>query len=350
MKAEHTTISTADKLSLISNLHTLLGAGIPILESVDSILEDARGPSKKILEAVSKDLKEGKHLYASFSRFPKSFDKVTVNLLKASEEAGTLDTTLKDLKATIMRDREFVDKVKSALTYPLIIMIVFIGVLVMILTVVVPKISVVFLRLRVELPLPTKILITASNFLINNTFIFIGALATAAVAFVALYITNRRLVLSVLFSLPLVNRLIKQIELTRFSRNLALLLSSGLPITSALELASDVVSTKELTHTLKVTREMVQSGKKFSEGLKTSRKSFPPMVVKIIEAGEKTGSLDKSMSEVAENLDYQVSATLKTLTVAIEPIMLVLVGVMVGGMMLAIIAPIYGLIGQVGPQ
>jgi type II secretory pathway component PulF len=220
----------------------------------------------------------------------------------------------------------------------------------MILTVVVPKISVVFSRLRVELPLPTKILIAVSNFLLNYTFFFIGGIVVVAVGFIVLYITNKRLVLGALFSLPLVNRLIKQIELTRFSRNLALLLSSGLPIISALELASDVVSTKELTRTLKVTREMILSGKKFSEGLKTSRRAFPPMVVKIIEAGEKTGTLDKSMSEVAENLDYQVSATLKTLTVAIEPIMLVLVGVMGGGMMLAIIAPIYGLIGQVGPQ
>src|SRR5687767_8172264 len=125
MKTEKMTLSITDKIALISNLETLLSAGIPILESVDSLLEDAKGNSKKILEVLKKDLMEGKHIYVSFSRFPKVFNNLTINLLKASEEAGTLDVSLKDLKENLQKEREFIDKVKSALTYPVLILAVF---------------------------------------------------------------------------------------------------------------------------------------------------------------------------------------------------------------------------------
>ena len=142
MRTQHLSISRSDKLALISNMATMLAAGISILEIIDSLLEDARGNQKKMLEIVKEDMSQGTHLYTSFERFPSVFDKVTVNIIKAAEEAGTLETSLKDLRENIKKESEFVDKVKGALTYPALIMVVFAGVLLLILTFVIPNLRI----------------------------------------------------------------------------------------------------------------------------------------------------------------------------------------------------------------
>ncbi len=340
-------ISSTDKLALVSNLATMLTAGIPILEVVDSLLEDAKGNQKKLLDSLKSDLTQGNHVADAFAKFPRVFDKITVNLIRASEEAGTLDVTLIDLKSSIRKDAEFSDKIKGALTYPVLIMFVFGGVLLMILIVVVPKISTVFMRLNVELPLPTQILIGMSNALTHYTiFVLLGAAAFCAGIFL-LYREKKREFLHLLFMLPVVSLLAKQIDLTRFSRSLYLLLNAGIPIAAALELTQEVVLKREVAESIAHCKEVVLAGSQLSEGLKKAKGIFPNIMIKITEAGEKSGSLDKSMQDVSDYLDYQVEKTLKTLTTLLEPIMLIFVGVLVGGMMLAIIAPIYGLIGQV---
>ncbi len=347
-KLSRVTISTADKLTMMSNFSTMLSAGISILEAIDSLLEDSKGNQKKILQMLREDMIQGKRVHDSFARFPNVFDKVTVSIIKAAEESGSLDTTLKDLKNNIQKESEFLDKIKSALVYPVVILIVFLGVLLTILIVVIPKISTVFSRLKVDLPLPTKIMIFISNLMIQYTIPFILGCVAFIVILVLLYKTQRKLFLGVVFSLPLVSELVKEIDLVRFTRSLNYLLTSGIPIVSALELTQNVVLRKDISQIIARSREMVISGKKLSEGLKTSKGRVPSMMIRIIEAGEKSGTLDKALKDISEYMDYQVSNTLHTLTTLLEPIMLVFVGVLVGGMMLAIIGPIYSLIGQVG--
>jgi len=285
---------------------------------------------------------------ASLAHFPRSFDKVTVNLIKASEEAGTLEVTLVDLRNHIREEMEFIDKIKFALLYPVIIMIVFALVLFVILIFVVPKISMVFSRLRVELPLPTRIMVFMSDILIRQTWALIIGSVAGILLFIIFFRRKRQLVLEVFFSLPLVSGLIKMVDLTRFSRSMYLLLSSGLPIITALELTRDVVFKSKTSRIIAHSRELVMSGKRLSEGFRLAGGYFPSILVKLIESGEKSGTLDKAMKDISEYLDYQVSNILKAFTAILEPVMLVIVGICVGGMMLAIIAPIYGLIGQVG--
>ncbi len=348
MKTSNISLSTSDKIGLISNLSTMLAAGIPIMDAVSSVLEDTKGNQKKILEALRTDLQQGKHVYESLSAFPRSFDKVTINLIKASEQAGTLEVTLKDLKDHIQKEVEFVDKIKFALIYPVLIMIVFVVVLLAILIFVVPKISAVFSRLKVELPLPTRVLVFVSDLLIKQTWYLVGGLALFALLVIFVYKKNRQLLMEIVSSFPVISGLVRGIDLTRFSRSMYLLLSSGLTITAALELTKEVVFKKKTADLIAKSRDMVMSGKKLSEGFRLDKKIFPSIVVKLIEAGEKSGSLDKSMQDVSTYLDYEVSNSLKTFAAVMEPVMLLMVGVSVGGMMLAIIAPIYGLIGQVG--
>lgn len=350
MKTENITISNSDKLSLFSDLHTMLSAGIPLLETVNALLEDAKGNQKKLLEVLRDDLTQGKHVYFTFSKFPRVFPKVTTSIVKASEEAGTLDVTLKDLKDSLKKDIEFSDKIKSALIYPLFIVFVFFLVLLMILVVVIPKISTVFSRLKTELPLPTKILIFMSNTLLSQTIPVVIGIAVLIMLIIFIYKKQKSLLLGILFRLPLVSDLEKEIDLTRFSRSFYLLLNAGIPIASALELTESVVFKKEVGKGIAHAKDAVTLGKKLSEGLKDTKKVFPSIMIRITEAGERSGSLDKSMMEISEFLDYQVSSKLKTVTALLEPILLVVIGGLIGGMMLAIIAPIYGLIGQVGQR
>jgi len=348
MKTYSLSLTGKEKITLLSNLATMLAAGIPILESVDSLLEESKGNQKKVLEMLRDDLIAGNQVSASFAKFPKVFDKVTVNLMKASEEAGTLETTLKDIKKNLREEMEFADKVKSAMTYPAFVMVVFAGVFLTILTFVVPKISTVFSRLPVTLPLATKIMIGMSNFMIAYTFPLIIGIILFLVFIFFLYKTQRQFLFSILFSLPVLSGLIRDIDLTRFTRSMSLLLNSGLPIAEALELSQEVVVKKEVSDLIRKSKEMVISGKELSLGLRSKKGVFPGMMVKLIEVGEKSGTLAQSMADTSEYLDYQVSKSLKTTTALLEPIMLVLVGLGIGGMMMAIIAPIYGLIGQVG--
>lgn len=347
MNYNNLTLANNDKLGLIGNLSTMLSAGIPILESVNSLLEDSKGNTQKVLIALRDDLSQGKRVYASFSRFPAIFDKVTVNIIRASEEAGTLDVTLKDLRQNIQKEIEFSDKIKSAMIYPLFIMVVFLGVLLLVLIVAVPKIATVFQSLKIDLPLPTKILIFLSHVLLTYTIQLVVGLVLITVGFVFLFRRKRNAVLNLLFSLPLISELVKQIDLTRFTRSLSLLLFSGLPITMALELSIDVVNKKETARIISNARDLVLVGKTMSSAFRQSKGYIPTIVIKLMEAGERTGSLDKSLQDISEHLDYEVSNTLKTLTALLEPLMLVLVGVVVGGMMFSIIAPIYGLVSQI---
>ena len=350
INTKNVSISDNEKISLISNLTTMLMAGIPILESVDSLLDDAKGNQHKLLQTLRDDLIQGQPINATFAKFPRIFDKVTVNIVKASEEAGTLDVTLNDIRDNIKKEMEFNDKIKSALIYPVFIVIVFFGVLLMILVVVIPKISSVFSRLDVVLPLPTKILIFMSDALLENTLPVLMGIALLAATFVFLFKREKAVIVRAFTLLPLISQLSKEIDMTRFTRSLYLLLNAGIPITTALQLCHDVVRNKNVADAILHAHEVVSSGKKLSEAFRDQKKVIPTMVIKMTEAGEKSGSLDKSMLEAAEYLDYQVSGTLKTATALLEPIMLVFVGGLVGAMMLAIIAPIYGLIGQVGSR
>lgn len=350
MKTQNVTLSTNDKLAIISNLATMLKAGIPILEAVQSLQEDSKGNQKKILDTLSEDLVQGKGVNFSFARFPRVFDKVTVSIIKAAEDAGTLDTTLIDLKISIKRDMEFSDKIKEALIYPALIMIVFLGISLMILTFVIPKIATVFSSMNVQMPLITKIMIFMSDVILKDTIPLVIGLVIFVVAFVFFFKREKRNILNFVSKLPYVSDLTKKIDVTRFARTLFLLLSSGIPITMALQLSEDVVIRKDVVKAINHLYDVVLSGKKISVGLKDHRKIFPTILIKITEAGEKTGTLDKSMQEASEYMDYEVTSSLKTVTTLVEPLMLILVGLAVGGMIMSIISPIYGMVGQLGGQ
>ncbi len=325
----------------------MLSAGIPLLETVDAMLEGTRGRLKTILTHLKKDLESGKTIAESFAKFPDSFDSIAVNLIHGGEQAGNLEEILKDLAETIRRDIEFYGRIKGALAYPIFVMVIFLIIMTVILTFVIPRIAEVFLKLKVVIPLPTKILIFLSNSLLGYWPWIIAGSAVSAMGLFFIYRVRRRQLISLATSLPLLRPLAREIDLVRFTRSAGLLLSSGIPIAKTLELSRDVLVRTELVEAVEFARQEVVRGKRLSESLKAKPGLIPQILLRMIAAGEKSGKLEGSFQEASNYFDGRVTTSIKSLTTLLEPILLVIVGIAVGGIMISIIAPIYQLVGQI---
>ncbi len=340
-------LKSAEKLELIDSLGAMLSAGIPLLESVEALLEGSRGKMKIVLDGLKKDLESGKTIADSFSKFPESFDPIAINLIRGGEEAGNLEEILDDLAETIKKDIEFNRKIKGALAYPAFVVAIFVVIMTVILTFVIPRIAQVFSKLDVTIPLPTRMLMFMSEALLNFWPWIIVGLIGLGIGSVLFYRAKKREVLYLFSSLPLLSELAQEIDLVRFSRSLGLLLSSGIPISKALELSQNVLVRRELVHLIEFTRQEVMRGKRLTDALSSKKGAVPQIFIRMIDAGERSGKLEESFQKTSQYFDDRVSATIKTLTTLMEPILLVVVGLMVGGIMLSIIAPIYQLIGSI---
>lgn len=341
-------LSANEKLTLISELATLLSSGIPISDAIASLQLGSKGNVKKLLEVLAEDVNEGHSISDSFQKFPRVFDPVTISLLRAGEKSGNLEVTLKDIKSNISKDIEFNSKIAAALAYPTTIFVVFGAVLLLIMTFVIPRIAKVFANLRINLPLPTKILISVSGLVMNYYPYIILGIVVLIILIAILLKYQRRGILNIFFTLPIVSGIVIKIDLARFTRNLSILLKSGIPIVEALELSEKIVNKSDMYKMIIYSKDTITKGGTFSEGLIKFNYIIPSTMIKIIQAGEKSGKLESSLNELSEYFDIKVTNSLKTATTLIEPILLVVIGVLVGGVMLAIISPIYGLIGQIG--
>jgi type II secretory pathway component PulF len=340
-------LSGKEKLALVSNLGTMLSSGIPIIEAVDSMLEETKGNLRAILVLLREDLSQGHTVSSSFERSPKAFDPVMINLIKAAEEAGTLDATLKDMVGSIKKEMEFSSNIKASMAYPAFVSAVFVAVLAMILAFVIPRVAKIFTSLHVPLPLPTRIMIGASDILVHYWPFILGGAVALAIGVVVVFQQRRQQVINALYSLPFLRRLGRLIDLARLTRSLSLLLRSGIPITEALTLSKNVVNKQEIRAVIQHTHEVVNAGHSLSDGFKAGRKVVPAMMLRIIDAAENSGTLEAAMQDLSDYFESEVASTLKAVTTLLEPVLLVVIGLMVGGMMLSIIGPIYGLIGQV---
>ena len=331
----------------MSNLATMLGSGIPILEAVDTQLEDAKGSTKALLTLFRTSLNDGRPLSHAMAQAPRVFDPVTINLIKAAEEAGTLEDSLRDLVKALKKDMSFNDKIRSAMTYPIFIFIVFIGILGVILGFVIPRVSKVFTGLRVDLPAPTKFMIWLSDAVMTNYMYIIAGAIILVVLIVVLFKAKKRAFLSLILRLPILRGLGRDIDLTRFTRSMALLLKSGIPVSEALDLSQQTVTKKEIYEAVETMKIGVTAGKPISAGLHVSKKVVPSMMIHIVQTAEMSGTLEHTMQDLADYFEEQVEKSVRTLTTLIEPAMMVVMGLLVGAMMLAVIAPIYNIISQI---
>lgn len=342
-------LTNREKLDFSSNLSTLIGAGVPIVEALESMLNDSKGNLKKFLNKINDDIQGGKSLSFSIEEIEKAFGSVSISLIKVGEESGNLDEALRDLADSLEKEIGFNEKVRSALSYPVLVFMVFMTIMIVMLVYVIPRISDVFSRLNVEIPLATRILIFISNLILVNTTEFLIGGFVLAVAITLLSIFKKSAIVLFLSSLPLIKPLIVDIDIARFSHNMGVLLRSGVPAVKALRLSSSVTFRPKLKKAIEDSADEVESGKSISQSLGKTR-AFPNRVITILGAGEKSGNLDKSLNEISRAYELSTEASLKRITIMLEPILLAVIGLIVGGIMLSIIAPIYQLIGSINPR
>ncbi len=339
-----------DRLTLLSDLGTMLTAGIPILEAVDSLRHDAKGNFRRVLHRLYRGLSNGEPLSRVMGRMPDAFDPITINLIRAAEAGGTLEETLQDIVASTKKEIAFSDTIRTATIYPIFVMAVFFGIVLLMLTFVIPRIAKVFLSLRVHIPTVTRITMTASDFFVQHWLLIMAGLIVFIIVAVTFFRSHRRAIIRLILSLPGMRRLGTNIDLTRFTRSLSLLMHAGVPVEEALRLSADVVQRKDLGAIVAKMRRDVTAGLPLSQHLRSTDGIVPVIMARSIETAETSGTLEKTLQQLAEYFDNEVNETLKVLTSLLEPILILVVGIMVGLLMITIIAPIYNMISQISPK
>lgn len=347
MKAAHIQLSSRDKLALFTDISTMLTAGIPIMEIIESLSRDAHGDTKAILAALHRSLYGGEPLSQGMAAFPRTFDPVTLNTMRAAEAGGTLEQTLRDIVRTLKKELAFSDTIRTAMIYPAFIGVIFLGIILLMLTFVIPRISEVFTSLHVDMPPVTRVMIFASNYFVAN-WIIVTVTALAAFVGVSLFVkVNSRAIIRLLLNLPGMRRLGINIDLARMTRSFALLTRAGIPLDEALVLSKRVVRKPEILRAIQYMQRNVESGKSLGSNLRQSHGVIPPIMARSIETAETSGTLEQTFQNLAEYFDERVADSLKAATALLEPVIIVVIGVMVGALMVTIIAPIYNMISQI---
>ncbi len=297
-----------------------------------------------------KETVEGGSTFAeALKKFPRTFDTLYVNLVAAGEVGGILDTILNRLAAYIEKAAKLKKQVKSAMVYPAAICVIAGGVVSLLLLKVVPVFEKMFSDMGGSLPAPTQIVIEMSNWLQHNIIYIAVALVAAAVGFVQFYRNDkgRYVVDTLAIRAPVFGDIITKVSVARFCRTLGTMISSGVPILDALDICSRTAGNKVVENAIMKARESISEGKSISEPLQES-KVFPDMVCQMISVGEATGALDNMLTKIADFYDDEVDASVGAMTSLIEPAMMAFLGVVIGGLVIAMYMPIFSMAGAVG--
>ena len=327
-------------------LATMISAGIPLLESLEILSEqnDNQG-FKSVLEDVVAEVRGGSDLSTALAQHPRVFEDIYVNMVRAGEVSGQIDEILIRLAEYLEATAKLRGQIISAMTYPVISLVLIIGIILFLLLVIVPKFQEIFRSMNVKLPWITQALLSTAEFLTNEWIIWVPGTIGAAVLLRAYTKTTvgRRHSDWLKLNAPVFGPLFKKVALSRFSRTFATLISSGVPILGALEIVASTSGNVLIEEVVLEASESVRQGETLATPLAEKPKLFPPMVTRMIAIGEKSGALEALLMKISEFYDQQVEQAVEQLTSLIEPIMICVMGILVGGMVLAIFLPIFEL-------
>jgi type IV pilus assembly protein PilC len=328
---------------------TMIDAGVSLVRCLDVLGEQNSSPKlKKIITDLKLEVEAGNMLSKAMSKYPGTFSNLFIGLIRAGEVGGVLEESLQRLSTFLEKDVELRRKVKAALTYPVLVSVVALGIVMFLTIFIVPQFLKMFIDLGLkaeDFPAMTMSLKVFSDFMVYKFYyvaMIVGALWFACKLFGRTKVGHRFFDL-VKLKIPVFGKLNHKVALARFSRTLATLLSSGVPILQALETVAGTVSNDVLSDAILDARARVREGDTISEPLYKS-KMFPPMVIQMISIGQEAGSLDTMLSKIADFYDGEVDAAIASLTAAIEPLLIVFLGVTVGYIVIAMFLPLVGLI------
>lgn len=339
-------VPLSEKILFTKHLSMMAKAGMSTVESLKLIKRQIKSKSFGIiLDKVTNDIENGQSLSAAFSQFRHVFGGLFVSIIALGEASGTFSENLEYLSAELIKSRRLKSKIRSAMVYPIIIMIATITVLVILVFFVLPKLTSVFISMNINLPITTKILIGSVNFIQGYYFYIIGGFLSFIVIMAVLirlplmqYVLHRFLI-----STPVAGRISKNYNMAVMTRTLGLLLKSGMKILEAISTTSAILSNSVYRKALIESVESIKRGETLYKYLEAHIEIFPPTVVYMIETGEKTGNLDTNLFYLAEFYENEVDETVKNLSTILEPAMLIIMGLIVGFVAISIITPIYSI-------
>jgi type IV pilus assembly protein PilC len=327
----------------------MIDAGLPLVQCLEILASQQENQTfQKVLVGTRGSVEGGATLSAAMRQYPKVFDALYVNMVEAGETGGILDTILQRLSTYIEKNVKLQRAVKSALVYPIGVLTVAGGVITLLLWKVVPIFATLFAGLGVDLPLPTKIVIALSNF-VGSIFglLIVVAFVGSIVGLKVWYGTEqgRYIIDATILKLPVLGILMRKIAVARFTRTLGTLISSGVPILEGLDITAKTAGNAVVERALKKVRRSLEEGKSLTEPLKDSE-VFPGMVTQMIAVGEQTGAMDAMLQKIADFYEDEVDAAVKDLLTALEPVMIVFLGLVVGGVVISMYLPLFSLIGK----
>jgi type IV pilus assembly protein PilC len=331
-------------------LATMIDAGLPLVQSLEVLSSQQESKVfKNIIRGIREDVEGGSTFAGALKKHPATFNELYTNLVVAGEEGGILDTILNRLAAYIEKSEALKKKVKSALVYPATIVAVAAIVVAILMVFVIPVFETMFKSAGQTLPLPTVIVLTISKAIKKYIVIFIPAAILLAYLFKRYYQTQsgRAIVDRLLLKLPVFGPLLRKIAVARFSRTLGTLVSSGVPILDGLSIVSRTSGNRSIETAILNARASIREGETIAEPLNRSG-MFPGMVIQMISVGESTGALDSMLSKIAEFYEEEVDIAVGSLTSLLEPLLMMFLGVVIGGVVIAMYLPIFNMAGAVG--
>lgn len=326
----------------------MIDAGLPLVQALESLGSQVENKFfKKVLTGVRGDVEGGATLATAMRNHPKVFDELYTNMIAAGEAGGILDTILQRLSTYIEKAVKLKRAVRSAMIYPCAILGIAMAVVTLILVYVVPTFLTLFAGLNVPLPLPTQMVIALSHFLTRYGLFLLAGVVLFAFAFRSYYSTEtgRYNVDAMLLKLPVLGILLRKIAVARFSRTLSTLISSGVPLLEAMDVTAKTAGNAVVEKAIFNTRKAIEEGRTIVDPLKETG-VFPPMVTQMIGVGEQTGAMDAMLTKIAEFFEEEVDSAVKDLLTALEPMLIVFLGVVVGGIVISMYLPLFTLIDK----
>lgn len=324
----------------------MIKTGISLAVALKTLAEQTSSKSfRSILIDLQQQVEKGNLLSKGLEKYERVFGELFINMVRAGEASGKLEEVLKQLFVQMKKDHDIIAKVRGAMTYPAVVVVMMLAIGTLMMIYVVPSITGVFKELNAELPLPTRILITVSDFVVSEgLFLAIGIIAgLALLIFFHRTPRGKRFFHGLILHLPIAGGIIKKINLARFCRALSSLLKTDIPIVQSFEITAKILGNIYYREALTEAKEKIKKGVSISASLGTHQQFFPPVVLQMISVGEETGTLDDILEESATFYEDEVSQIMNELPKLIEPVLMIILGIAVGGMAVAVIMPMYSL-------
>ncbi|HET9150491.1 MAG TPA: type II secretion system F family protein [Gemmatimonadales bacterium] len=342
-------IKTRDIVIFTRQFATMINAGLPLVQSLTILAQQTENKAlKEVTKAVVYDVESGNTLADAFAKHPKAFSDLYVNMVAAGEAGGILDTILLRLATFLEKSDALIRKVKSAMIYPGVILTVAAAAVATLLIFVIPTFQSMFASVNMELPLPTRIVIGLSQLLINYWWAILAAIGLTIFGIKRYYATpvGRKNIDSMMLRAPVLGDLLRKSAVSRFTRTLGTLISSGVSILDGLEITAKTAGNRVIHDAVMESRASIAGGETIAAPLEKSQ-VFPPMVISMISVGEQTGGLDEMLSKIADFYDEEVDVAVGALLSLMEPVMIVVLGVIVGGMVVAMYLPIFDMMNAI---